>query len=99
MAFTGHQCDVEVSRLAAASVLQAQALLGLVNGSMTTIATAQAQCDAGQLLLSITDRNYAVHSDRAIQVGVNEGAAMGGTIATYLAALPNSTGHQRRMIS
>lgn len=99
MAFTGHQCDVEVSRLAAASVLQAQALLGLVDGSMTTIATAQAQCDTGQNLLSITDRNYSVHSQRAIQVGVNEGAAMGGTIASYLAALPDSTGHQRRMIS
>ena len=82
--FSGSVTDIEVARKAASSVLQAQALLG---------------CDAGQLLLSITDRNYAVHSDRAIQVGVNEGAAMGGTIATYLAALPSSTGHQRRMIS
>jgi hypothetical protein len=97
--FSGSVTDIEVARKAASSVLQAQALLGLVDGSMTTIATAQAQCDAGQLLLSITDRNYAVHSDRAIQVGVNEGAAMGGTIATYLAALPDSAGHYRRMIS
>ena len=97
--FSGSVTDIEVARKAASSVLQAQTLLGLVDGSMTTIATAQAQCDAGQLLLSITDRNYAVHSDRAIQVGVNEGAAMGGTIATYLAALPDSAGHYRRMIS
>lgn len=99
MAFTGSITDRETARKAAGSLLLAQARLGLVDGSMTTLATAQAQCDTGQAALSITDRIYATQCKVGLQVGVNEGAAMGGTIATYLAALPDSTGHLRRMIS
>ena len=100
MAYTGKVVDIEVNRKAAGSILQAQALLGLVNGSLTSLAAAQAQCATGQALLSITQRNYAVHAQRGLTVAAAGGAAVsGGSIATALSVLPSSTGHQRRMIS
>lgn len=99
MAYTGSITDQETARLSAASVLQAQELLGLVDGSMTSLAAAQAQCDTGQAALSICDRIFAVHSKRALKIGNNFGASVtGSSISTFLSSLPDSTGHERRMI-
>jgi hypothetical protein len=100
MAFTGSICDEEVARRASMSVLQAQSLLGLVDGSLTSLTAAQAQCDTGQALLSITDHNYAVHSKRALKIGNNFGAPVTtSSLADFYAALPNNFGHELRMIS
>ena len=96
--FTGSICDAETARRANMSVHQAASLLGLTSANMTSLAAAQAQCDTGQSLLSICDRIYAVHSKRALKVGANFGATFASSLATYYSALPETFGHELRMI-
>ncbi len=99
MAFLGSVTDVPAARRASQSTLQAQSLLGLVDGSLTSLAAAQAQCDTGQALLSITDRNYAIHSKRALKIGDNFDAPVTtSSLAAFYAALPDHGDHELRMI-
>jgi len=100
MAWTGHIGDEEAARRANMSVHQAASLLGLVNGDLTSLAAAQAACEAGQLLDHVADRLYAVHSSRALQVGDIQGADVtASSLSTFYSALPDAGGHELRMIS
>jgi hypothetical protein len=101
MAWAGSITDTETARKASSSVLQAASLLGLVDGNLTSLAAAQAACDAGQLALAITDRNYAVHSDRGLEVcaAFTASSVTSSSLATLYADFPDTVGHQRRMIS
>ena len=58
MAYTGKVVDIEVNRKAAGSILQAQALLGLVDGSLTSLAAAQ----AGSIKISGNDFPAIIYS-------------------------------------
>lgn len=100
MAFTGSITDVQTARRASQSTLQAQNLLGLVNGSLTSLAAAQAQCFTGQAALSICDRLFAVHSARSLAVGSAFSAPVTtSSLTSYYAALPSNGNKPQRMIS
>lgn len=99
MSFSGSICDQETARRASQSTLQAQNLLGLVAGSLTSLTAAQAQCYTGQATLSICDQIYAVHSARALEVGNAFGAPVTtSSLVNYYAALPSNGNNPQRMI-
>ena len=98
MSFTGHVADIEIARKAAGAVLIGQNILGVTAGNLTTVATAQTAASAGQLTLNIGDRTYAANTNRGYTVASNMGGTFGSTYAALYASLPDSAGHQRKMI-
>ena len=73
-------------------------LLGVVDGNMTTAATAEAAALAGEATLSICDRIYGTQAVRGFAVANNYGFTFGSTTAAFTASGPAVYGHKARII-
>lgn len=103
MAFTGTIADTETARRASMCILLADSLNLINDADLTSADAAKAAVDAAEALLPITDRLYAVHVKRAIDVAIattgNSSLFSGSSLATVYAALPDNNGKHARMIS
>lgn len=94
----GSVCDEPLAQKSAGSCLAGEDILGVVAGSLTDVATAQAAAVTAEASLSICDRIWSVPVSRGYQIADNMGATFGSTYAALYASLPDSAGHIRQMI-
>lgn len=99
MAWSGHVTDQETARRSSSSALIAQNILGLVDGDLATLASAQAACATNELTKNIGDRIYATQCSRGFDVASNLSATFGSTFTAFYASLPDDYDNQQRMIS
>lgn len=99
MAYIGSICDEETARLASSSGYAADTLLSLVDGDLTTVATAQAACVTNEAARQICDRLFATQCSRGFKVASGSGATFGSTFTAFYASLPSNGSRVRRMIS
>ncbi len=91
-------CDTETGRKACGSAIMADTTLGMVDGDLVSVATAQA---AALVLIAgkqICDQAMFQDIPRGFQIASNLGGTFSSSFATLEASLPDSTGHVRRMI-
>ncbi len=100
MAWVGSITDQETARKACGSAIMADNQLGMVDGDLTTVATAMAAATVANLSAtrSICDRPIGGDCARGFQIASNFGGTFGSTFAALEASLPDSTGHVRQMI-
>ncbi len=98
MAFIGSICDSEIARRASMSANIAQDTLGLVDGDLATLASAQAACYTKEATKSICDQIYATQCSRGFKVANNFSATFGSTFTAFFASLPPNFDHHQRMI-
>jgi len=99
MAFSGSVCDVEGARRAAGTVLTGQNVLGVVAGSLSSVAVAQAAALTAQSTMSVCDWIFARSCQRAYTLASNYGASFSSSYATLYGGLPDSAGHQRNLFN
>lgn len=101
--FTGSITDTETARRASMCILLADSLNLINDSDLTSTAAAKAAVDAAEALLPISDRLYAIHVKRAIDVALavtgDSTLFSGSSLATVYAALPANNGNHARMIS
>lgn len=95
---THSTCDLPIGQKANMQGNISFNLLGVVDGEMTTVATAQAAALAGEATLSICDRIYGTQAVRGFTIANNMGFTFGSTTAAFTASGPSVGGHQARMI-
>lgn len=99
MSWSGSIADQETARKAAGCILAGQNVLGVVAGSLSSVAVAQAAAFTKEATLSICDRVYASNCSRAYKVASNLGGTFSSNYTTLYASLPDSATHQRMMIN
>ena len=98
MSWTGHIADQEAARLSSNSAYAAKNILGLVDGDLTTVATAQAACAVDEATKQIGDRIFSTQCQRGFKIASNFNGTFGSTFTALYASLPDNGSRSRRMI-
>lgn len=91
-------CDLPIGQKANMQGNISFDILSVVNGDMTTVATAQAAALANELDLSICDRLYGVDASRGFAIADGLDFTFGSTTAAFTASGPSVNGAQARML-
>jgi hypothetical protein len=95
---TNSICDLPIGMKANMQGNVSFGILGVVDGDMTTVATAQAAAIANEADLSICDRIYGIQASRGFEIADNLGFTFGSTTAAFTASGPDVDDHKARMI-
>lgn len=90
-------CDVPIANRAAGSGHIGDDFLGMVDGDLATVASAQAAAVVATAALQICDRPHGESCSRGFQIADNMGATFGSTFTAFFASLPTQT-HPMDMI-
>ena len=92
-------CDLPIGQKANMQGNISFNFLGVVDGDMTTAATASAAAVVANALKSICDQPIGDQASRGFTVANNMGFTYGSTTAAFTASGPSVEGHQARMIT
>ncbi len=87
------------ARRASMSALIADDNLGLVDGDLATLATAQAACVAAVAAGSVTNIPIGDQCSRGFDIANNYGATFGSTFTAFYDSLPDNNDNKQRMIT
>lgn len=91
-------CDLPIGQKANMQGNISFNFLAVVDGNMTTVATAKAAAVTNNATKSICDQPIGNQASRGFDVANNMGFTFGSTTAAFTASGPSVYGHQARMI-